>query len=1253
MRSQPISLDIFGDVDHEHAQSIEEMGSALGNGWIAPKQMKTLTHGTHENTAGAATTTYKKGDLAWYRQRDGTFVPAKVVSVDMTVHPPSYAVDLGGNVRETEAPRLRPRPGEPAPPPAAPPGGNTFNSAYAPLAPPQKGVTSCGPPAAVSVYASSGTVPVPVSVPVAASSAQIWPSANAGVADSTWRAAGAEAAEEDEDFGEFCDADVSAVSAQQADSSGAAMALPNGAAPPELQSHQQSARFNAQPLFAGMQHGTGSTGASIGGFLHLPAPAALPQAAAAAPAGGRAGAPLSFASFDAFRPAAPASSSAKPSTFACGAAVSGMDLLPGAAASSFGYPPSWPSAVPDNPSLHSTVHQLGAPAVANGVTNEFGDFEAADWQACPASTAASAASGPTVAHLQGKAEEAARKPEAGANGGRGVTPASTIDIAREELDFSEASDEDDFGDFEDADSGSTPAGAPAGASAPTLDRSAPLPMSLFGEENDPAEASPPMPSLDLAAPWGGFGFNQVPPDQAHQAARIFTPAPDLAPPSHLPDQAAHHSTPVPTLAPPSQAPDQAAVSPLGSAAATQLPTGDVVPVVFPACAPATPLLVEQSPCAADVTPLSAAALSAQRQGTPATAAAHEADAAACSGMTRTATNNTESDAFPEWAVPLELGTPDAEAISAARRDSGAEVFADAHFTTQSSAGEPELASSRGTAEAAAGAQGKDWGSEQGINWDALDFSFADDVPEEAPQAPESLSDAPPSSGQHGLGTLVDSTKAAQLAGPMKDAVVKHSVPSGQGEVAPARTGAASLGTPQAEHAQQAEQQMAAEDEEAQEWGEFEEFPAAENSTGVGAEPAEASHWDLAWSGEPSESRSAAAEWGAESAASPDHAVHFSVPVAPGACSGVPSGSAAPQQYSLGSAAVTWPAESAAEEFSTAELALLPTLAALQPSAGVPSCPAAPDRDFLDSGINGGFSAPAAESASPSQPQGAEAAGWGWDIEDSWLAAEAEVRPALPSADVWNTLASCDPGVPASEPQRGVRSVHEGDDMFDEGLWGDDWAAASTGTGGPDPLLVQPPAAAASGSFASHDRATALRLLAEVAEAELAEGQRIWSEACSGGCQASFCAGARERQYIMALGAVHFVACALRLRGEDVIGGVDGAATAGLLTRCQECWHGRTPGMPALKSAYDAATAAAQPSRMSVTLAEACRVLESSTGLQEEESCRTGPCCAITCLPLALCPAVPTVQIMGGRCWAPVANLWANRVQPALQAAHQL
>lgn len=517
-------------------------------------------------------------------------------------------------------------------------------------------------------------------------------------------------------------------------------------------------------------------------------------------------------------------------------------------------------------------------------------------------------------------------------------------------------------------------------------RSAPLPMSLFGEESDSAEASPPLPSLGLAAPWGGFGFSQGPPDQAPHPTRIFTPAPNLTSPSQVPDQAAHPSNPVPILAPPSQAPYQAAVSPLGSAAATQLPTGDVVLVVFPACAPATPRPSEPTPCAADVTPLSAAALPAQRQGTPGTAAAHEADAvaaaAACSGVSGTAGHSTRSDAFSEWAAPLEPGMPDAKAILDARKETGAEMFADAQFTIQASVGKPESVSSGGTAEAfaAAVAEGKDRGSERGIDWGALDFSFVDDVPEEAPQGLESSPDAPSSSAQHGPGTPLESTEAAQLAGPMNNAVVKHGVPSDQDEVAPARIGAALLGTPQADYAQQAEQQTAAEDEEAEEWGDFEEFPAAEASTSGGAESAGASHWDLAWSGEASESRNAAAGWAAASVTSPDHAhelAHSPVPVAPGACSGVPSGSAALQQDSQGSAAVMWPAESAAEQqqtSSTAELALLPSLAAPQPSAGVPSRPAAPDWDVLDRGISGGFSVCAAESVSPSQPQEAEAAG---------------------------------------------------------------------------------------------------------------------------------------------------------------------------------------------------------------------------------------------------------------------------------------
>ncbi len=93
-----------------------------------------------------------------------------------------------------------------------------------------------------------------------------------------------------------------------------------------------------------------------------------------------------------------------------------------------------------------------------------------------------------------------------------------------------------------------------------------------------------------------------------------------------------------------------------------------------------------------------------------------------------------------------------------------------------------------------------------------------------------------------------------------------------------------------------------------------------------------------------------------------------------------------------------------------------------------------------------------------------------------------MRPALPSVDVWNTLGSLASGDPATELQSGAGSVPQGDDMFDEGLWGEDWAAAgSTGAGSPDLFSVQPhAAAAASNTFAGHDRVTALRLLAKVA-----------------------------------------------------------------------------------------------------------------------------------------------------------------------------
>ena len=63
---------------------------------------------------------FVKGQAVLYRQRDGSMVPAVVVSVDRSVQPPSIGVDIqlgdggsssgGGGYRETEAERLEPLP---------------------------------------------------------------------------------------------------------------------------------------------------------------------------------------------------------------------------------------------------------------------------------------------------------------------------------------------------------------------------------------------------------------------------------------------------------------------------------------------------------------------------------------------------------------------------------------------------------------------------------------------------------------------------------------------------------------------------------------------------------------------------------------------------------------------------------------------------------------------------------------------------------------------------------------------------------------------------------------------------------------------------------------------------------------------------------------------------------------------------------------------------------------------------------------
>ncbi|KAL0038850.1 hypothetical protein WJX79_010660 [Trebouxia sp. C0005] len=87
--AQPIPEDVFGPIEDATAASVVDAGSST-----SPKAVSVL---------------YRRGDTVWYRQRDGTDVPAKVVAVDMAVYPPSYGVMIGDNIRETEASRLRTR----------------------------------------------------------------------------------------------------------------------------------------------------------------------------------------------------------------------------------------------------------------------------------------------------------------------------------------------------------------------------------------------------------------------------------------------------------------------------------------------------------------------------------------------------------------------------------------------------------------------------------------------------------------------------------------------------------------------------------------------------------------------------------------------------------------------------------------------------------------------------------------------------------------------------------------------------------------------------------------------------------------------------------------------------------------------------------------------------------------------------------------------------------------------------------------
>jgi hypothetical protein len=70
---------------------------------------------SHPLEAAAQPFAPKKGDVCEYRQRDGSWVAAKVASVDVGIVPPSYGIELraddgGTSYRETEGGRLRAAP---------------------------------------------------------------------------------------------------------------------------------------------------------------------------------------------------------------------------------------------------------------------------------------------------------------------------------------------------------------------------------------------------------------------------------------------------------------------------------------------------------------------------------------------------------------------------------------------------------------------------------------------------------------------------------------------------------------------------------------------------------------------------------------------------------------------------------------------------------------------------------------------------------------------------------------------------------------------------------------------------------------------------------------------------------------------------------------------------------------------------------------------------------------------------------------
>ncbi|EFN57995.1 hypothetical protein CHLNCDRAFT_142159 [Chlorella variabilis] len=120
---QPLASNLFGGGDPEEEEEWGDFATVPANGSAAP-QHQSLPAAAPARAAAPPAAAGSRGalrklDAVWYLDgRTGSWVEAKVVSVDVSIQPPSYCVQLRSNgaFRETERHRLRPLlPGMPPP----------------------------------------------------------------------------------------------------------------------------------------------------------------------------------------------------------------------------------------------------------------------------------------------------------------------------------------------------------------------------------------------------------------------------------------------------------------------------------------------------------------------------------------------------------------------------------------------------------------------------------------------------------------------------------------------------------------------------------------------------------------------------------------------------------------------------------------------------------------------------------------------------------------------------------------------------------------------------------------------------------------------------------------------------------------------------------------------------------------------------------------------------------------------------------